>query len=458
MRAPRGHAWIPAVVPTDARRFRVHDAVLAAVLRDAGAELVAHGPDVEIGPIESVRGDAHCAVVPLEAAREEVGSRMLRAGRRVTRSLRIRGEARRTESAVRRCGYRSTAVVTWELEQPLHAPWVPKGRVRPNGAERFPLGALVVGHRSSHMPTALEAAIAKASENNEASWTTPPTVRAGMLVALSATGVLRVAVGPGRFEIDRQREALTLLRRRQPSAAVADRVPWLLNGGRVGLADWSLERRLPGKAEPDQTGGRFVADCVDFLTELFLASRDDPAADKLSRDAEVVASAANITDRDAVISLASAVEYEVSGVRMGFGHGDFWGGNLLEECGRLVGVVDWDGAAPGCLPLLDLFHFRLSAAAWRARRPLGHAIVDELERPGADELTSAYCERIGLEADGGLRRALLAAYWLDYVAYQLRYFVDPLERPKWVRDNVAVVLSALRPSSRRPSVPWSGAA
>jgi aminoglycoside phosphotransferase (APT) family kinase protein len=452
LRTPyRRHAWIPAVVPADARCFRVHDAELAGLLCEAGAEVVDTKPEVEIGPVDGLRGDGPCTVVPLEAPRREVESRLVRAGGRVRESFRIRREARRAEAALQQLGYGSTAVATWELEQHVRAPWLPTGRPRARGAERFPLGAVVVGHRSSRLPTALEAALACVSaDDGHDTLAALPTVRAGMLVAFSAEGVLRVAIGPGRTEMERQRETLALLRRCRPTAAVSDRVPWPLDSGRIGLADWSLERTLPGKAVAHEGGQRFSADCLDFLAELFRATDDESGEDVLARDADLVASAADVADRAPIESLARALEAEIAGVPVGFGHGDFWGGNLLAQNGRLVGVVDWDAAGPGRLPLLDLFHFRLSAAASRARRPLGHVIADEFEQSGMDELTREYCERIDLEPDDHLRRALLAVYWLDYIAYQVRFFIDPSDRPKWVRDNVAVVVGVLR--SRRASV------
>jgi aminoglycoside phosphotransferase (APT) family kinase protein len=45
-----------------------------------------------------------------------------------------------------------------------------------------------------------------------------------------------------------------------------------------------------------------------------------------------------------VRSLAARLELELAGLPRGFGQGDFWGGNLLSDSGRLVGVVDWAAA------------------------------------------------------------------------------------------------------------------
>jgi hypothetical protein len=53
-----GYGWLSAVIPADARRFRVADPALAGVLRDTGAEATDVMPDVEIAPVRQLGGDA----------------------------------------------------------------------------------------------------------------------------------------------------------------------------------------------------------------------------------------------------------------------------------------------------------------------------------------------------------------------------------------------------------------
>ena len=61
------HGWLAAVLPADATRFRALDEGLAAVLADAGAELVESGADVDIAPASELRGEADLAVVSFAA-------------------------------------------------------------------------------------------------------------------------------------------------------------------------------------------------------------------------------------------------------------------------------------------------------------------------------------------------------------------------------------------------------
>src|SRR5215217_2427438 len=60
------HNWLPAIVPADARRFRVDDGRLAETLLDAGAEIVDGDADVAIGAAATRSGRAGVAIVPLE--------------------------------------------------------------------------------------------------------------------------------------------------------------------------------------------------------------------------------------------------------------------------------------------------------------------------------------------------------------------------------------------------------
>jgi hypothetical protein len=55
----RGYGCLAAVVTADARRFRVIDEALAAVLTDSGADLVGETPDVEIRPRRRARVGCH---------------------------------------------------------------------------------------------------------------------------------------------------------------------------------------------------------------------------------------------------------------------------------------------------------------------------------------------------------------------------------------------------------------
>jgi aminoglycoside phosphotransferase (APT) family kinase protein len=259
--------------------------------------------------------------------------------------------------------------------------------------------------------------------------------------------VLRVAVGPGRSKLHRQRQALEELRAADPPAALTALLPWPLHAGRTGLADWSLDTRLRGEAPSAKLVPRLLEDCIDFLVMLHGAQNAAGASESLTDHAEVLASVC-ASDRDAegVRDLGRRLDETLADVPRGFGHGDFWTRNLLSSGDRLTGVVDWDGAGPGRLPLLDLLHLRLSAQREQTRQYLGQALVDHLlpwARSGGDEIVRRYGRRIGVELDRELLESLVAAYWLDRVASEVAMFADLATRPLWVRTNVHEVIRAL---------------
>ncbi len=437
----RSHPWLPAVVPATAHRFRVHEHGLRSLLAEAGAELVESDPDTEIGDVGRLVGDAPHVIVALGGHLFEGGPRQARALQRIKVAASLRGAARRTTRNLRRVGYPRGTTVTWEPGGRLGGGRFAVSRRRRGVTGRFPLGVLVVGERAAASRTYLEAARDEADPN--ADWSGRVAVGTGSLISIGDTGVLRVAIGAGRREIRANHDALQQLAAADPPREVADRVPWPISTGSNGLAEWSFERRLHGIPASHRLGVALQADCVDFLVELFRSRTSVGAVHRFDDDAEVVASACCQADRRTVVELARRLDVALAGVPCGFGHGDFWSGNLIVRGGRLVGVVDWDAASPGRLPLLDLFHLRLSAAARRTGREIGPVLLEERTRPGADWLTASYLARIGLEASSDLLECLLLAYWLDYVSYQMRSFIDARERPQWFHENVEVVLHAL---------------
>jgi hypothetical protein len=300
------HNWLPAVLPARARRFRVADPKLASTIRAAGAELVESDADVEIAPAEQVRGDADAAIVPLDVVLPEGGSRPLRAARRTIGFIRVRLATLAGRREVRRRGYETIRVVPWEWEQTARLPGGRHPAESPSLPERMPLAALVVGTHGSGEPTLLEEALAAASEVRgaplEASW---PLVRQGGLVVIAGDSVVRVAVGPASGELRLFRAALGMLEASRPPSTVADRIPWLRGAGAVGLAEWSLEPRLPGSTAPIELPESILAECIDFLAELFLADRRGEPGDSLSANAGVIAARCTADSAEAVRLLGS---------------------------------------------------------------------------------------------------------------------------------------------------------
>jgi aminoglycoside phosphotransferase (APT) family kinase protein len=441
------HNWLAALVPADARRFRVVEAELAATLAHAGAELTETSPDVEIVPrTDGLRGDAPYAIVSLGLIPSEGGSRAVRASKRIAASLRIRAQAVRSQRSLRRRDYPTTSVILWEWEQAVRLPWF-QPRSELAWSERFPLNALVVGSRRGRPATVLDSSLAQAAEQTGASleseW--PLATQAG-LVAIDHSRVLRVAIGPAGRQLGRQRDVLATLGASSLTPSVARRVPSLLGHGGTGLAEWSLEQRLPGAPPPPRLSDRLVEECVDFLVALHEAGNNREPTSFPSRDAEILARASDSERADSVRRIGSRVETALGDIPRVFAHGDFWSRNLLTENGRLVGVIDWDHGGPGRLPLLDLLQLRVNAVRAATHEFLGPAVVNYLlpwARAGGDELVRSYTRRIGIEPTTAQLEAFVVAYWLDRVGHELESHADRVDRPVWMQQNVELVVRAI---------------
>jgi len=441
------HGWLAAVLPADTRSVRVSQPELASTLRDAGAEVSGDSAALEISGPADFGGDAEHAILFLDAGQPEGGARALRIGRRLTGAAQIRLEARRWRRRLSSAGYRSTYVVPWDVEHFIYLPGVHGSLRRRRMAEHFPQRALVVGSRSQTAPTTVLQAVATDAAAHIGrpltyGW---PLARAGMLVALTPECALRVAVGPGRLKLELQRAALDKLRHADPPRLVTMRIPWALGSGRTGLADWSADRRLPGRISIELSEAE-TEDALEFLVALFTAGGGELDPALMRNRAAVIAGACAEEDlQQTALRVGARLDEVLASVPRGFAHGDFWAHNLLVQRGHLAGVVDWDGAGPGRLPLLDLFHMRLSAQRERTRQYLGAALLDQLlpALRAGDPLVTSYCERIGMTAGEALLEHLAIAYWLDRVAFELRMFGDRAGRPLWMQENVHRVLERL---------------
>jgi hypothetical protein len=425
------HGWLPAVVPAEARRFRVADQELAAALADAGAEIDDERPEVEIVPSGSgLRGDAELAIVTIVGPESRAGPRLVRAARRAAHSVRARRRAALARRRLRSVGYADPSILYWDLPARVRLPGLTEE------GPRLPRYALVIGRKGSPGPTAIEAALAAAGDVKPA-WA---STRAGLVVLAVDGSLLRVAIGPTRTEIDNGAAALEALRSALPPQLVADRVPWPLARGRAGLADWSLEHLLGGSQAPREVPEPLFGDCVAFLQKLGALRAPASRAHAPTVLAETVAEVARPESLAPLRALADRLERMLADVPRCFAHGDFFAGNLLEdEGGRLSGVVDWDAAGPGRLPLLDLLHLLLTRLGPFADDEWAEAVGERLlplARSGGGDDVQHYCREIGLDPDPGVLESLVYAYWLDYLAYQLRAHPVRRMQPNWIEQNV----------------------
>jgi aminoglycoside phosphotransferase (APT) family kinase protein len=240
------------------------------------------------------------------------------------------------------------------------------------------------------------------------------------------------------MQIDNALAALDRLRGHDLPDVVTERVPWPLQRGREGLTDWALERLLPGTRAPRDVPRPLLDDCIDFLVALGRVGGADPAR-TFAELAETVADVLPRERRGPLDEVAAVIERRLAGIARCFAHGDFFAGNILSDGGRLSGVVDWDSAGSGRLPLLDLFHLLVTRAGPFADHEWGDAVVGRilpLARQGGDDAVRRYCGEVGIPADPALLETFVWAYWLDYSAYQLRTHLLRRSQPQWIERNV----------------------
>jgi hypothetical protein len=348
-------------------------------------------------------------------------------------------------AALRRHGYQRIAVTTWDFGRPFGLGRT-EGRRR-NLAERLPRHAVVVGYMADPGPTLLDAVAVQADAIVAGSvGGARPSVRSGLLVSVGERGVLRTAVGPARAQIVSQVAALEELLEGPVPELDTQVIPEMLGFGRAGLADWSLEQRLAGSTPSAPLDGKLFGAALDFL--LALHACGSRSAVKSSSATSVDAAAALLAPAraEALRAVSHRVAAIVNDLPHGFAHGDFFEGNLLVEGGKLVGVVDWDAAGAGRPPLLDFLHLwhlnrrRVEDVEW------GTTIANDLlpwARTGGDDTVRSFAGRIGIEVTPARLEALVAAYWLARLAYQLTRHADRAERRVWVENNVDAVLREL---------------
>jgi aminoglycoside phosphotransferase (APT) family kinase protein len=125
-------------------------------------------------------------------------------------------------------------------------------------------------------------------------------------------------------------------------------------------------------------------------------------------------------------------------------HGDYWCGNvLMDGVGEHVtGIVDWGGAAPDGLPVVDVQNLVLTTRAIVGRTGLGSVVVAAVE--GVDRTAA---EREVLAAAGWCwpngavdERAVILLTWLGHVTSVLRKRPAYATDERWLASTVDPVL------------------
>ena len=126
-------------------------------------------------------------------------------------------------------------------------------------------------------------------------------------------------------------------------------------------------------------------------------------------------------------------------------HGDLWSGNVFVQKGRLVGVIDWDGARSDGVPGTDLLHLAISQRRQKTKGDIGAVWLERPWRTGRF-LTSTenYWRSFELHPDTRLLDAVGAAWWASWLRQALERHERRLADEKWIATNVTSVLESLR--------------
>jgi hypothetical protein len=440
--------FLPMVLPASATSISCEDSELRARLAGVGVDTRSDHPHVVIGLTAPASGHPPCTVVVIGSerrARDRHTRRVARAARKLVHHVRLRRRVSSSARRLRRDGYRSVEVTLWDKGRPVGLPGAERGRTR--GLARLPEQAVIRAVRAPGEATAFEAALQEASEIVG----TPlrpqrvlPT--SGVLVVLTPSHVLRVATGPAWKRLAHQAEVLQHLASTGLSDDMRPLLPQVVATDLTGITRWTLESRVPGTRAPATASPRLQRDYLRFLVALFRADAPLEPVPPLADDAEAVGSLLGAGTATVLRDLAGRLEADLRGLPRGLAHGDFFPGNILVRGGRLSGVVDWDTAGARRLPLVDLLHLIASTSGRRGSLWWGPTIVDLLlpmARRGGSAAMHEYCQAVGIEVTTKGLEALVAAYWLGRVRYQLTTYDDRVERPTWLRRNVHQVLAAL---------------
>jgi aminoglycoside phosphotransferase (APT) family kinase protein len=263
----------------------------------------------------------------------------------------------------------------------------------------------------------------------------------------------------GADKLQRQAEVLTALQLDSRLDALRSLIPRTIEQGEIDGRYYCVEEALlgvPATAAMARRAQRpmLLAAATAVITDFHRSTGAETVVDSASIDAwahqplrrlEVYAAAQRRPDplASAIGRLHAELDAVLGGrtVQTSWIHGDFWHGNLLADAAQpdITGIVDWDGAAAGQLPLHDLLHLHVFA------RRLTHG--DELGEIVVKAITGGIAETIGVSStqvttwlDGIPERAAILLYWLRHV----HLFIDTEghhDNPRWLRSNVESVLA-----------------
>jgi aminoglycoside phosphotransferase (APT) family kinase protein len=130
-------------------------------------------------------------------------------------------------------------------------------------------------------------------------------------------------------------------------------------------------------------------------------------------------------------------------------HGDYWPGNIFMGGAQsgVSGMIDWDRAQPGELPLHDVISMLVAARMSDRRQEMGQVVANLLREPRWTPLERACLDAMpgwdGLLAD----HVALFLYWLRQISFTLLQSDRFAQHRIWMRGNVLTVIDCVRESA-----------
>jgi hypothetical protein len=128
-------------------------------------------------------------------------------------------------------------------------------------------------------------------------------------------------------------------------------------------------------------------------------------------------------------------------------HGDYWAANLIVAADNLNvnGIIDWDYARPGGLPLLDLINLAVSVEMAIEGCELGTVLVRFLTKPAHMFERYGFLEDViaGQEGAGLSIGDFIVLFWLHHLHANLLKSRRYAWNPVWSQSNFVAVLRCI---------------